>query len=110
MEIKATLQKPCSNIDRLNFIVEQNHNKGYKIEETEERFEAWGYTEEEIAEQNKQAQINIIIAQLREIDLKTVRSLRAIQSGQGTQADSDKLEELEQQAEELRTQLQSLNN
>ena len=31
----------------MEFIVEQNHNNGYEIRETELTLEAWGYTEEE---------------------------------------------------------------
>lgn len=51
MEIKAYLEKPYSEQERLDFIVENNHNKGYEIRETEEELQAWGYTAEEIAEQ-----------------------------------------------------------
>lgn len=51
MEIKATLNKPYTEEQRINFIVEQNHNKGYEIRETELALQAWGYTEEEKAEQ-----------------------------------------------------------
>lgn len=47
MEIKAQLNKPCTNEQRLAFIVEQNHKKGYEIKETETALEAWGYTEDE---------------------------------------------------------------
>lgn len=36
MEIKATLNKPYSNKQRADFIVENNHNKGYEIQETED--------------------------------------------------------------------------
>ena len=42
-----------------------------------------------------------------EIDAKTIRPLRAIQSGQGTQDDTDKLAELETQAEAIRAQIRS---
>jgi hypothetical protein len=35
MEIKATLNKPYSDKQRADFIVENNHNKGYEIQETE---------------------------------------------------------------------------
>ena len=59
MEIKAILNKPCTEEQKLNFIVEQNHNKGYEIRETETALEAWGYTEEE-----KQAQERERIAKL----------------------------------------------
>lgn len=51
MEIKATLEKPYTEEQRLNFIVEQNHNNGYEIRETETALEAWGYTEEEQEQQ-----------------------------------------------------------
>ena len=54
MEIKAVLQKPYDEINRLNFIVIQNHQRGYEIKETEEALEAWGYTEEEQAAQERQ--------------------------------------------------------
>lgn len=110
MEIKATLNKPYSNIERMDFIVENNHNKGYEIKETETALEAWGNTEEEIQEQEKQNQINELIQQLDEIDLRTVRPLRAIQSGQGTEEDQQMLNELEAQAEEIRQQIRDLNN
>lgn len=36
MEIKATLNKPYTNKQRADFIVENNHNKGYEIQETED--------------------------------------------------------------------------
>lgn len=48
MEIKTILNKPYTEQQRLNFIVEQNHQNGYEIRETEMALEAWGYTEEEI--------------------------------------------------------------
>lgn len=54
MEIKAKLLKPYTEEARINFIIEQNHNKGYEIKETEEALEAWGYTEEEIQEKEKE--------------------------------------------------------
>lgn len=51
MEIKAQLNKPYTEEERMNFIVEQNHTLSYEIRETEEALEAWGYTEEEKEEQ-----------------------------------------------------------
>ena len=47
MEIKNTLQKPYTEGEKLDFIVENNHKNGYEIKETDEALEAWGYTEEE---------------------------------------------------------------
>lgn len=51
MEIKAELIKPYTEDERINFIVKQNHQNGYTIKETETALEAWGYTEEEKAQQ-----------------------------------------------------------
>ena len=47
MEIKATLEKPYTDEQRIEFIVENNYNLGYIIEETEKELQAWGLTEEE---------------------------------------------------------------
>lgn len=54
MEIKAVLKKPYTEQQRIEFIVEQNHNKGYVIEENETELQALGYTEEELALQEKE--------------------------------------------------------
>ena len=61
MEIKATLQKPYTDNERMDFIVEYNHGMGYTIEETETELQALGYTEEEIAEQEREriAKLNL---------------------------------------------------
>lgn len=48
MEIKAELNKPYTEEERLNFIVENNHKNGYEIRETQTELQAWGYTQEEI--------------------------------------------------------------
>lgn len=47
MEIKAILTKPYTENEKLDFIVLQNHQKGYTITETQTELQAWGYTEEE---------------------------------------------------------------
>lgn len=47
MEIKAKLNKPYTAKQRADFIVANNHNKGYEIKETETALEAWGLTNEE---------------------------------------------------------------
>lgn len=54
MEIKATLQKPYKENDRLDFIVKYNHTLGYIIEETETELQALGYTDEELEQQKKE--------------------------------------------------------
>lgn len=55
MEIKATLQKPYTEEERVEFIIQQNHNLSYEIRETETALEAWGYTEEEKQQQERLA-------------------------------------------------------
>ena len=54
MEIKATLQKPYTETQKIGFIVRYNHNLGYTINETETELQALGYTEEEIALQERE--------------------------------------------------------
>lgn len=108
MELKAFLPIPYTVKERLDFIVEQNHTNGYEIRETSKGIEAWGDTTEEIQEKEKQQLINDLIHQLDEIDLKTVRPLRAIQSEQGTPEDQQKLNELETQAKAIRERIRSL--
>lgn len=53
MELKTKLIKPYTEEQKLNFIVEQNHNNGYEIRETKTALEAWGYTTEELEQQEK---------------------------------------------------------
>lgn len=53
MEIKAELLKPYSEEQRLDFVVEQNHELGYEIKETELALQAWGYTDAEIIAQRE---------------------------------------------------------
>ena len=48
MEIKEQLLKPYTADEKLNFIVEYNHNQGLEIKETDVALEAWGYTQEEL--------------------------------------------------------------
>lgn len=108
MEIKATLQKPYEEKKRLDFIVEQNHKNGYEIKETDTALEAWGFTDEEKSTQEKQAHKTELIAQLDALDLKCIRSIRAIQAGTSTEQDSAKLTELEEQAEMIRQQIKEL--
>lgn len=59
MEIKATLNKPYTDEQRIDFIVENNHRKGYEIRETEEALEAWGYTQEEKAQKERERLDNL---------------------------------------------------
>lgn len=108
MEKKAQLNKPYTEEQRLNFIVSENNQKGYEIKETESALEAWGLTAEEIASRNKETQRKNLISQLDVLDVKTIRALRAIQAGTSIQEDIDRLSALEEQAAEIRKQIQKL--
>ena len=57
MKIKATLQKPYTEKERIDFIVEQNHKNGYEIRETEKAIEAWGNTNDEKLKQAQQTKL-----------------------------------------------------
>lgn len=54
MEIKAELKKPYTDEQRIKFIVENNHKKGYVIEESATSLVALGETEEEKIEAKKE--------------------------------------------------------
>jgi len=54
MEIKAILTKPYTEEQKTNFIINYNHRQGLEIRETEVALEAWGYTEEEKQQQERQ--------------------------------------------------------
>lgn len=63
MEIKATLNKPYTEEQRIDFIVNNNHHKGFEIKETETAIEAWGFNKEEELNFRKQTRLeeNIIL-------------------------------------------------
>ena len=110
MEIKSQLDKPYTDKQKIDFIVEQNHQNGYEIKETELALEAWGFTEEEQEEQYKQKRIEQIKVQLKEKDEKAIRSLRAKLAGVATSEDEAFLTQNEQESEDLRQQLKDLGD
>lgn len=61
MEIKTKLLKPYTESEKIDFIVEQNHKNGYEIKETETALEAWGYTEEEMAQQELERKAKLFL-------------------------------------------------
>lgn len=54
MEIKAELKKPYTDEQRIKFVVENNHKKGYVIEESATSLVALGETEEEKQEKEQE--------------------------------------------------------
>jgi hypothetical protein len=110
MEIKATLNKPYTDKERIDFVVANNHKLGYQIKETDSALEAWGKTAEEIEQDTIAQQKRDIMSQLDALDLKTIRSMRAIQAADFTDDDVAYLQQLEQQAKALREQLSALDD
>ena len=108
MEIKATLKKPYMDIQKMAFIVEENHNKGYEIKETETALEAWGLTAEEKQAEEKKIRRKELVAELDALDLKEIRPVAAKAAGTATETDLNKLEEIEAQKAQIRAELQNL--
>lgn len=57
MEIKAQLNKPYTDKQRIDFIVTYNHQQGYEIKETTIALEAWGLDSNELLTQAKAAKL-----------------------------------------------------
>ena len=75
MEIKNKLEKPYTEQQKLDFIVTNNHRLGYEIRETETALEAWGYTEKEKQEQEKQARKQEIDSKIKELQEMALHDL-----------------------------------
>ena len=67
MEIKSELKQPYTDKQRMDFIVEQNHQLGFEIKETETALEAWGYSEEEKQEQEREQRNQEIDNKIKEL-------------------------------------------
>lgn len=66
MELKTKLDKPYTDKQRLDFIVANNHQKGYEIKETDTALEAWGLTAEEKSKAEEKARKDNRIAELKQ--------------------------------------------
>lgn len=84
MEIKTILNKPYTEKQKMDFIVEQNYTNGFEIRETETSLEAWGYTEEEKEEQeherigNLQCTKRIFVLMLEQLGLDYFKQLEPV--------------------------------
>ena len=77
MEIKATLEKPYTEDERMAFVVEQNHKLGYEIRETETELQAWGKTDEEIQKQLQECRNKEIDEKVKELyNMATVEMIK----------------------------------
>lgn len=85
----------------------------YEIEETDTNYifngTSW-VTEDEAQINEYEAQIQDLKSSLNTLDIQTIRALRAILCEANSDEDLEKLTELEVEATQLRTQLQTLEN
>lgn len=101
MEIKATLNKPYTEEERINFILEYNRKYNYVIKSSNTQLEAWGYTDEEKEEQERERVSNLkctkrvlaLILQQLGIQYSQLKSL--IDSNEQAQLEWDLCVELE---------------
>ena len=77
MEIKATLNKPYTDKQRMDFIVTQNHKLGFEIKENGTALEAWGNTDEEIQKQLQERRNQEIDEKVKELyNMATVEMIK----------------------------------
>lgn len=103
MKIKATLQKPYTDNERIDFIIQYNHNQGFVIEETETELQALGYTEEELDLQEKERIANLTCTKrvfalmLQELGITYTMLKQLIATNEQAQLEWDLCVELERQ-------------
>lgn len=119
------LEKPYTELQYADFVVEHNHNNGRKIAETENAVYALELNEiigedgvplinpsyeTEQAQRDAEYRIEEIKTALYELDLEAIRPLRAILAGTQTDEDLEKIKEIETKAKELRIKIQPLKS
>lgn len=119
------LEKPYTELQYADFVVEHNHNNGRKIAETENEVYALELNEiigedgvplinpsyeTEQAQRDAEYRIEEIKTALYELDLEAIRPLRAILAGTQTDEDLEKIKEIETNAKELRIKIQPLKS
>ena len=119
------LEKPYTELQYADFVVEHNHNNGRKIAETENEVYALELNEiigedgvplinpsyeTEQAQRYAEYRIEEIKTALYELDLEAIRPLRAILAGTQTDEDLEKIKEIETNAKELRIKILPLKS
>lgn len=72
MIVVAELKKPYSDKERADFIVKNNHQKGFVIKYEGNSIQAWGFTEEELEEQKRQQEKQQVQAEYEQSRLPNV--------------------------------------
>ena len=107
MEIKSKLNKPYTNKQRTDFIVQQNHRNGYTIEETDKALIAWGKTDEEKLNEAKINKYNDINNGAR-IYLESGNALFEIEEGKHIEATDGNIAKLSAYALSFMTGVQEV--
>ena len=107
MEIKSKLNKPYTNKQRTDFIVQQNHRNGYTIEETDKALIAWGKTDEEKLDEAKINKYNEINNGAR-IYLESGNALFEIEEGKHIEATDGNIAKLSAYALSFMTGVQEV--
>lgn len=89
MIVVAELKKPCSDKERADFIVENNHHKGYQIKETETKIQALDYDDSEKFENAKNAKLAELTAITSKFDNQLVNTDMIIKSSLGFSINAD---------------------
>lgn len=89
MIVVAELKKPCSDKERADFIVENNHHKGYQIKETETKIQALDYDDSEKFENAKNAKLSELTAITSKFDNQLVNTDMIIKSSLGFAVNAD---------------------
>lgn len=89
MIVVAELKKPCSDKARADFIVENNHHKGYQIKETETKIQALDYDDSEKFENAKNAKLAELTAITSKFDNQLVNNEMIIKSSLGFSINAD---------------------
>lgn len=89
MIVVAELKKPCSDKARADFIVENNHHKGYQIKETETKIQALDYDDSEKFENAKNAKLADLTAITSKFDNQLVNTDMIIKSSLGFTINAD---------------------
>ena len=101
MEVKAILNKPYTEKQKLDFIVEQNHKKGYIVQENEMALEAFGETEEEQKRKTKEEQVAKLEAETGLT--RVMREMVLAENSGASDYVKAKANEIEDLAKQLRT-------
>lgn len=89
-------------------LFEVSHPKQYRYNINLNCVEGNPDLEDELLKEKKQERITEVQNELDRLDYKSIRAVRALESGTGTEEDREFLSDLELQAQVLRTQLQQL--